>query len=334
MSTVFLLGANASYDTGKQVVAKNQVIQMKGYHDDRYAVYDIVHGNRGVSCRLINLRTREFGKCDIIRPLSQKVGIGYYYDDANPEFMDAFEVLVLQNEAEYKVKADREASEKKQERNDRLKTVGRERLQSLIPADAKAIILAEQHEDESDSQTDYFDYRTKRTVILGFSPHTKDLFSEMRKYAANFEETAYLAEADEKYEHREKYTGGAGYYSGKSKYSGWTVTKERFYGNREQSIERYALTAGIDGNICVKVQAGNSKTAAKAITGEFMIADYSEKALAVFGDTKAIKDDLKALGGRFNPKLTHEGDKKAGWIFSKTKENELRNLLNLKSIKQ
>jgi hypothetical protein len=38
--------------------------------------------------------------------------------------------------------------------------------------------------------TDYYGYRTKRTVILGFSSHTKDLFSEMRKYAANFEETA------------------------------------------------------------------------------------------------------------------------------------------------
>jgi hypothetical protein len=64
--------------------------------------------------------------------------------------------------------------------------------------------------------------------------------------------------------------------------------------------------------------------------GEFQIVYYSEKALAVFGDTKAIKEELKALGGRFNPKLTHEGGKKAGWIFSKSKENELTNLLNLK----
>jgi hypothetical protein len=203
MSNVFLLGANQSYDTSKQIVAKNQVIQMNGYHDDRYVVYDIVHGNRGVSYELINLRTREFGQCDLIRPLSQKFGIGYYYDDANPEFMDAFEVLVLQNEAEYKAKADREEQQRQQERVEQLKSVGRERLQTLIPADAKAVIIAEQHEDDSDSQTDYFDCHTTRTVILGFSTHTKDLFSEMRKYAANFAETAHLAEADEKYEHRE-----------------------------------------------------------------------------------------------------------------------------------
>jgi hypothetical protein len=55
--------------------------------------------------------------------------------------------------------------------------------------------------------------------------------------------------------------------------------------------------------------------------------DYSDKALAVFGDTRLIKDELKALGGRFNPKLTYSEQKQAGWIFSKSKEQELRNLL-------
>jgi hypothetical protein len=58
--------------------------------------------------------------------------------------------------------------------------------------------------------------------------------------------------------------------------------------------------------------------------------DYSEKAIAVFGDTRPIKDELKALGGRFNPKLTHDDEKKAGWIFSKSKESELKNLLTIK----
>lgn len=42
------------------------------------------------------------------------------------------------------------------------------------------------------------------------------------------------------------------------------------------------------------------------------IIDYSEKAFAVVGDTKAVKDDLKRLGGRFNAKLSCG----CGWIFS------------------
>jgi hypothetical protein len=37
-----------------------------------------------------------------------------------------------------------------------------------------------------------------------------------------------------------------------------------------------------------------------------------------------------AMGGRFNPKLNHEGAKKAGWIFQKSKEQELKNLLTVK----
>lgn len=57
------------------------------------------------------------------------------------------------------------------------------------------------------------------------------------------------------------------------------------------------------------------------------IVDYSEKAIAVFGDTKAIKDQLKDLGGRFNPALNYDGEKRAGWIFSKEQADKVRELL-------
>lgn len=53
------------------------------------------------------------------------------------------------------------------------------------------------------------------------------------------------------------------------------------------------------------------------------IVDYSEKALAVIGDTRPISGQLKTLGGRFNARLSCG----AGWIFSKRKEAELRALL-------
>ena len=57
------------------------------------------------------------------------------------------------------------------------------------------------------------------------------------------------------------------------------------------------------------------------------IVDYSEKAIAVFGDTKAIKDQLKDLGGRFNPALNYDGEKRAGWIFSREQADKVRELL-------
>lgn len=51
--------------------------------------------------------------------------------------------------------------------------------------------------------------------------------------------------------------------------------------------------------------------------------DYSEKAFAIVGDTKAHKAQLKALGGRFNPKLKCG----AGWIFSKKRGKEVATAL-------
>lgn len=60
---------------------------------------------------------------------------------------------------------------------------------------------------------------------------------------------------------------------------------------------------------------------------EIEIVDYSEKAIAVFGNTKAIKDELKEIGGRFNPSLNRDGKKCAGWIFSKKKREEVEKLI-------
>ena len=55
------------------------------------------------------------------------------------------------------------------------------------------------------------------------------------------------------------------------------------------------------------------------------IIDYSEKAIAIVGDTRAIKETLKSLGGRFNNHLSCG----AGWIFSKAKEDSIREALNI-----
>ena len=60
---------------------------------------------------------------------------------------------------------------------------------------------------------------------------------------------------------------------------------------------------------------------------ELELVEYSEKALALFGNTKPIKSQLKELGGRFNKFLTHQEEKKAGWIFSKKKNDQLKLLL-------
>lgn len=326
MSKVFLLGANKEIDRAKQVVEVNQVIQMEGYSYHRYVVYDITKNQWGITYKLINLTTKDFHTADIIRPLKEKFGIGFYYDSENPQFIDAFEVAILLQEAQQKKKAEQDEADKEKIRVEEVKTIGRKRFAEIFPDDAQAVIVARLKQDESDSQTDYFASSTQRTVILGFSKHKRDIFSEMRKHASNFEETAYLAEYNEDYEHREKYSMGDGYYLGESKYHGWIIEKCPVY-KRESTIEEFAYTAGNQDNIHIKKTDKTPPTPPidenGTGKGNCTLVEYSAKAVAVFGDTKSIKDELRAMGGRFNARLTFNGQKLAGWIFPKSQEKRL-----------
>lgn len=323
MATRFLLGAKKAIDTNIQTVAVNQVIQMEGYSYDRYVVYEITKNQWGITYNLINLRTKDFQTADIIRPLNEKFGIGYYYDSENPQLMDSLEVAILLQEAQGQKQAEQDEAEQEKIRVEQVRAIGRERLADIFPEDAQAVIVARLRQNESDSQTDYFAHSTQRTVIIGFSKHKRDIFSEMRKHASNFEETAYLAEPNEDYEHREKYSMGDGYYLGKSKYSGWIIEKEPVY-NRERTIEDFAYTAGNEDNIHLSKTDTTppSKPTEESKSGCTLV-EYSAKAVAVFGDTKSIKDELKAMGGRFNSHLTFNGKRLAGWIFSKSQEKQL-----------
>ena len=62
---------------------------------------------------------------------------------------------------------------------------------------------------------------------------------------------------------------------------------------------------------------------------KIMIVSYSEKAIAIFGETKPIKELLKEQGGRFNPYLKKDGENCPGWIFSKKREAQLREVLKV-----
>lgn len=74
-----------------------------------------------------------------------------------------------------------------------------------------------------------------------------------------------------------------------------------------------------------EAQEPEQKETAQAVDG-LEIVDYSEKAVAVFGETMEIREQLKALGGRFNPSLRYGNGKRAGWVFPKSKREELERL--------
>ncbi len=69
-----------------------------------------------------------------------------------------------------------------------------------------------------------------------------------------------------------------------------------------------------------------STLSASPQTGDFTVApvivDYSEKAILVKGNTTIFKERFSALGGKWNGTLK-------GWIFSKKKAIEVRNILGM-----
>lgn len=75
----------------------------------------------------------------------------------------------------------------------------------------------------------------------------------------------------------------------------------------------------------IQAPQGNETPQGDTTPTEIQIIAYSEKAIAITGNTKPIKDTLKKLGGKFNLKLSCG----AGWIFSKKREQELRAALAL-----
>jgi len=70
--------------------------------------------------------------------------------------------------------------------------VSQEEFAQLVPPGAAAAIVARYDVDRSDPSTDFFQVRTVFEVVIGFSPHTRDTFSEMRKAAARFGQTQHL----------------------------------------------------------------------------------------------------------------------------------------------
>jgi hypothetical protein len=57
------------------------------------------------------------------------------------------------------------------------------------------------------------------------------------------------------------------------------------------------------------------------------VIDYSEKAIALVGETFSIKDKIKQIGGTFNKSLHIENTTVPGWIFPISKKNDVEELV-------
>ena len=227
------------------------ILQLNGYDNPRFVIVKnlgIDKRSSGYGSRYLTVKLEDFsfGQQDAFSMdhIDDKKDnrIHMYFTS---EFMPADEVLAIWEKAKQKEKAQKEAQAKAAEIAKEKEARGRELFAKFIPETAQALIVAECEIDKCDLQTDYCATSTSQTVILGFSKHKRDIFSEMRKFADRIAETAHLKEpplvdsnrepktksnkswwhpADE---HREKYSMGHGYYlKAEGRYSsGWLIRK-------------------------------------------------------------------------------------------------------------
>jgi len=345
------------------IIKVGQKISFIGYDSNERAeivIYNIKNGGFGPTYETINERTKELGSTDRLQDINERFGIGHYYH-IGKNFEDLNELNNLVIEAKSKEAKEKETANSAKILNDALRAAKVEEGKKIvcIPSGAVSVIVAELMQDDSDSMTDYFNSHSTKVIYLAYSTHKKDSFTEMRKACLNcdIEEIRNFATAPEhnnngetkeeysnkmreyykedqnpskdwhpKDENREKYSGGSGYSLGAGSYtSGWRISKENYIDLHKcedlfisTQENRYFCNAEPEPTETQNFE----KVEVKA--GEIQIIDYSEKAIAVVGDTKPIKDQLKEIGGKFNFRLSCG----AGWIFSKKLLPEVEKLLS------
>jgi protein-L-isoaspartate O-methyltransferase len=232
-------------------------------------------------------------------------------DAVTPETVAAFVQQVRDFIADDRATREREANEKRER-----VAAWRAEHTPKIPKGAKAVIIAEYREDESDSQSDYHASSVGRVLILGFSTHT-------RKAALAAPETQHLADAPESAEHREKYSMGGGYYlkDGYRHSTGWAIRKytlgELPYGEwRVSEMTKGAPARVIGGVVLEASHAGALITEHMHTKGNFpmWIVQLSQRVERdVFDD---LRRTCEGLGGWYSRAW---GSSPAGFAF-KSKE--------------
>tara|TARA_R110001606_G_C15394867_1_gene652052 strand:- start:1641 stop:3047 length:1407 start_codon:yes stop_codon:yes gene_type:complete len=104
-------------------------------------------------------------------------------------------------------------------------------IEQYMPKNTKAVIVAQNVTNTSNSLEDYHGSTTNQTIILAWSTHTRNLFPEMRKAAALHEDTKHLATLPKDCEHKRSYSSLNAYLKETSNEfaDGWLVHKVNLF---------------------------------------------------------------------------------------------------------
>ena len=249
------------------------------------------------------------------RPISEKFGIGFYYDLDAPratdeEISQAIERAnnFLKEEEEEKNRAEEESTRAREEV---IKKYGKTFDQPSGEHITDAVLVAKHIRQDLANEFPGQKFSVRKTDYSTIHIEWTDgpTKEEVEQIAGKHERTCVPDRWNaDLWEHNDtaftSVFGGVDYL---------------FY-YRETAPENRGIS------LYTKPEPKQNKTKTETIEAKgLQIIDYSEKAIAIVGETRAIKETLKNLGGRFNRHLSCG----AGWIFSKTKETTLREALNI-----
>lgn len=250
------------------------------------------------------------------RPISEKFGIGFYYDLDAPratdeEIAQAIERAndFLKEEEEEKNRAE---EERKKAREEVIKKYGKTFDQPSGEYMTDAVLVAKHIRQDLANAFPGQKFSVRKADYSTINIEWKD--------GPTREEVEQIAGKHERNCTPDRWNADLWEYNDTAFTSVFGGVDYIFY-YRETAPENRGIS------LYTKPEPKQNKTnETKTIEAKgLQIIDYSEKAIAIVGDTRAIKDTLKSLGGRFNAHLTCG----AGWIFSKAKEATLRNALSI-----
>ena len=247
-------------------------------------------------------------------PISEKFGIGFYYDLEAPRATDEEIAQAIERAnnflKEVEEEKKREEEESERAREEVIKKYGAifDRPSGKYMTDA--VLVAKHIRQDLASAFPGQKFSVRKADYSSITIEWKD--------GPTREEVEQIAGKHERNCTRDKWNDDL-----------WDYTDSAFtavFGGVD-FLHYYRVTAPENEEISLykKPEPKKSEPAQATKAEGIQLINYSEKAIAVIGDTRAIKDTLKTIGGRFNAHLTCG----AGWIFSKSKEDAIKAALNI-----
>lgn len=248
------------------------------------------------------------------RPISEKFGIGFYYDLDAPRATDEEIAQAIERGNDFirerEEEKNRAEEESKRAREEVLKKYGAIYDQPSGKCLTDAVLVAKHIRQDLTNAFPGQKFSVRKADYSTINIEWKD--------GPTREEVEQIAGKHERICTRDRWNDDLWDYNDTAFTSVFGGVDYIFY-YRETAPENREIS------LYTKPEPKQSEPAKAIKTEGIQLINYSEKAIAIIGDTRAIKDTLKTLGGRFNAHLTCG----AGWIFSKAKEATLREALSL-----